>query len=153
MKRIIIAAFLLITVPAFAQTYTPASTPGSNQAAMNIQVIRTDNGTTSHFKVSLTVPPMPPDNKNFTAYRRVFFYGWIGMGDQQLMVATPSCMFKHATCHAGFPITTGLWSVGDKITLEIDLPKPFTDADGAHLHFGIGDISYWPSPNLLPIPR
>jgi len=74
------------------------------------------------------------------------------MGKERLLVGVSDCFLKKTTCESGFPTTAGQWKVADRVTLEIDVPKSFANADGAHLHVGIGDASYFPSPNLLPIP-
>jgi hypothetical protein len=50
------------------------------------------------------------------------------------------------------PPRRGQWKAGDRVTLEIDVPKSFANADEAHLYFGVGDAAYFPSPKLLPIP-
>jgi hypothetical protein len=152
MTKSVITAVLLAGA-AFAQTYTPITPPGSLTPGMNIQVVRTDNGATSHLSVAMTLPPPPPNNKSFALYTRAFFYGWITMGKERLIVGVSDCFLKKTvTGESGFPTTAGQWKAGDRVTLEIDVPKSFANADGAHLHFGIGDASYFPSPNLLPIP-
>jgi len=146
--------FLLLAMgsswPAAAQTYRLSHKPGSTNTDMDIEVVRTDTGPVSHLKVSLTVPALPPSNKDFTAFTRAFLYGWIIAGkDTRLSVSVCPSTASKAECPYGFPVVKGPWKVGDRIVVETDLPKSFVDAEGAHLHLGIGDAAYYPTPNLL----
>lgn len=153
MKRCLTCHLLLVLCaswPAFAQTYRLSNKPGSTNTDMNIEVVRTDTGPVSHLRVSLTIPALPPGNKDFAVYTRAFFYGWITAGTEpRLSVSVCPPTASKAECPFGFPVVKGPWKVGDRIVVETNLPKAFVDAEGAHLHLGIGDAAYYPTPNLL----
>ena len=114
---------------------------------MNVQVVRTDAGAVTHLKVTLTIPPVDPE---ITAYRKMFFYGWIATPDGKRL-GIYQCK-ESATCPSGFLQKDDDFSPGERVTIELDLPKSFVDADGAHLYLGIGgagNSAYFPTQNLL----
>ena len=104
----------------------------------------------THLKVSLTVPPVTDSTP---AYGRAFFYGWIVTPDGNKL-SISQCKEAAPACPFGFPITNGSFAPGDRVMFETDLPRSFVDAQGAHLHLGIGpagNAPYYPTTNLLPI--
>lgn len=140
MIRPLLASLLLAAPAALAQTYDPPNPRNSVSA----RVVRTDAGGITHLKVLFTVPP---SHSSIPAYGQAFFYGWIEADGKRLAVSAS----KGADAPFGFPAQRRTYTPGEQVTLEIDLPKAFVEAAGAHLHAGIGAIggSYFPTANLL----
>jgi hypothetical protein len=148
-KQLLLVCWFSTAAVASAQTYKPpisASDPGhdARESSMNIQVERTDSGQTAHLKVTLTVPPA---SRDVSAYERMFFYGWTV--DANGHRRDFSICRKSAKCPEGFPIKNGPFAPGDRVIIETDLPRSFADAQGAHLHVGVGGKKYYPTQNLL----
>jgi len=138
----LILLFLSGAMTVAAQTYAPPY--GSQKSISDVQVMRTDSGPMTHLKVTFTVPAA---SKDVPFYNQAFFYGWIGANNQRLMVSQS----KAADAPYGFTAIRQTFVPGSQVMLETDLPKSFVDAEGAHLHAGIGAVngSFWPTQNLL----
>jgi hypothetical protein len=54
-------------------------------------------------------------------------------------------------CNYGFPVEIGPFKPGDRVTVDLDLPRAFVDAPGAQLHVGVGaeESGYYPTQNLI----
>ncbi len=71
------------------------------------------------------------------------------------MASFSRCGRRHARrgrrCNYGFPVETGPFKPGDRVTVELDLPRAFVDAEGASVHIGVGaeESGYYPTQNLI----
>lgn len=138
---------LSLSLPGAGWAQTPAEVV---QSAMRVDVERTELGSVTHLNVSLTVPPI---TESTPAYGRAFFYGWIVTPDGSKL-SVSQCKEAAPACPFGFPVTNGSFAPGDRVTFQTDIPRSFVDAQGAHLHLGIGPAGnspYYPTTNLLPL--
>jgi hypothetical protein len=104
---------------------------------MNIAVVRSDSGDQYHLQVDFTIPAA---DKNIAHFNLITIYG-LQLEDGSRSDLPPKM----------FPSVRGNWKSGDRVTLQIDMPKKFADpARGWNLTFCVGSTEgCFPSPNLL----
>jgi hypothetical protein len=138
--------FLALGAAASAETYQPVYSPSATPN-MNVTVERTDNGPMTHFKVMLTVPPLAPA---IAQYNKIFPYTLMRTNDT-LFSLRPALCPSGTRCNYGFPVQTGPFKPGDRVTVETDLPRAFVEAPGVSLHIGVGaeESGYYPTQNLI----
>jgi len=114
--------------------YSPADT---DLFEMNITVAKRDLGDQYHLQVDFTVPAA---SKPIAHFNLITIYGLQEEGGRRTDLP-----------HNTFPSVRGNWKSGDRVTLQIDLPKKFADpARGWNLTFCVGSTEgCFPSPNLL----
>ena len=151
MKTAFAFLFLLLSVgtptnPVFGASYSVPNSEEQGSVDLDAIVERTDVGEVSHFKVTLTVPPV---SSTLHSYTQLFLWGWIKPKDGDILFVT-SCVPSKG-CPTAFPPVTGTFNPGDRVSVEADLPTSFVNSKGASLQAGIGNTSegYLPSPNLL----
>jgi hypothetical protein len=113
--------------------YSPADT---DLFGMNITVVKSDLGDQYHLQVDFTVPTF----EAIADFNLITIYGLREEGGKRTDLP-----------HNTFPSVRGNWKSGDRVTLQIDLPKKFANpAQGWNLTFCVGTPEQClPSPNLL----
>jgi len=103
---------------------------------MNITVAKSDLGDHYHLQVYFTVP----EDESIVDVNLITIYGLQMQGGRRSDLPPGT-----------FPSVRGHWKSGDRVTLQVDLPKKFADPDkGWNLTFCVGRAeSCSPSPNLL----
>jgi tetratricopeptide (TPR) repeat protein len=114
--------------------YTPAD---PDLFGMNITVLKKVLGDQYHLQVDFTVPAA---REPITRFTLITIYGLRREGEKRLDLPPDT-----------FPSVRGNWKPGDRVTLQINLPKKFADpARGWDLTFCVGGTAgCFPSPNLL----
>jgi hypothetical protein len=103
---------------------------------MNITIGERDLGDHYHLKIRFTVPTQETAEK----FDLILIYGLQIVGGKRSDLPSDT-----------YPTLHGNWNIGDRVTLEVDIPKQFSDAGkGWNLTFCVGsDQGCWSSPNLL----
>jgi hypothetical protein len=107
--------------------------------AMNLRVKRTEQNGQPHLSVDFTVPP-PPD-PNYPPYTQISIYGFQVTPGKRTELPPDT-----------FTSVQGNWRPGNKVMLQLDVPKQFSDpAKGWFVVFCIGSPTKGclPTPNLL----